>query len=70
MPPEKLNPVTLAADRARNSFNVLPTLNGFDIATCPSEIQEQRTIFIARKCRLPRHLAEAISLLAFGELAQ
>jgi hypothetical protein len=64
------NPVTLAADRAQNRFNVLPTLNSFEITTPPAKIQEQRAAFIARKCRISRDIAETIALLAFGEMAQ
>jgi hypothetical protein len=67
MPPEKLNPVTLGADRARNSFNVLATLNVFENSSLPTEINARRAAWLARRFAVPSSMAETISALAFGE---
>ena len=64
---EMKNPAPLTADRAQDRFEGLQALNGPENSLSPSNIQERRADFIARKCRISRDIAETIAPLVFGE---
>lgn len=67
MAPNILSPVTLAADRARNSFNCRAALNSSEITPSHPKLQEIRAAFVARKCGVSREIAMIVAPLAFGQ---
>lgn len=66
---KKLNPVTLAADRAPENVFCLAA-NSPEITRDASKIQEIRAGFVARRCGVSREIAQIVAPLAFGEMAR
>jgi hypothetical protein len=64
------NPVARdGADRARNLSDCEAALDSSENILNPSKIQEFRAAWLARRARIPVHLAAALAPLAFGSEA-
>jgi hypothetical protein len=69
MPQINRDPIALAgADRAPKSFDVLPTLNGFDHIASRSDVQARRAAWVARRFALTSAQAQTIADLAFEDV--
>ncbi len=66
MKPKKMNPVTLAACRARNSISL--SVGSSENSKPLPELQELRAHFLARRFAISPDLAMLLATLALGEV--